>query len=132
MVGIKEEQLPAVVSLILTPIPLTIPSFPTEAKSPVHQNRTSLKLQSNMLSTNTALLATAALLLPATLANPVSCTGYQASPSDIAQCADFLTSLGSQACETYGGTSTVFCERGDAQIVVVGTGRVGVKTSSPW
>jgi hypothetical protein len=83
-------------------------------------------------TTTTALLATAAFLLPATLANQVSCTGYQASPSDIAQCADFLTSLGSQACETYGGISTVFCKRGDAQIVGLGVGSVGVKTSSPW
>ena len=84
--------------------------------------------------TTTALLATAAfLLLPAaTLASDVACTGYQADPSDIAQCADLLTSLGSQACETYGGITTSFCERGGAQVVGVGTGAVGVKTSSPW
>jgi hypothetical protein len=44
----------------------------------------------------TTFLALAAFLLPAgTLASPVSCTGFLADPSDIAQCTDFLTSLGS-------------------------------------
>jgi hypothetical protein len=86
-----------------------------------------------MLFTNTALLlATAAFLLPATLAGDVACTGYLADPSDITYCANYLTSLGSQACETYGGITTSFCEHGGAQVVGVGVGSVGVKTSSPW
>jgi len=80
---------------------------------------------------NTALLAIAALL-PATLAQQVFCDGLQAKPSGIAQCADYLTSIGTQACVTYGGIATSFCKRGDAEIVGVGVGRVGVKTSSPW
>jgi hypothetical protein len=81
----------------------------------------------------TTVLALAAFLLPAgTLASPVSCTGFLADPSDIAQCADFLTSLGSQACEVTGGFTAVFCERGSAQVVGNGVGAVGVKTSSPW
>jgi hypothetical protein len=47
----------------------------------------------------TTVLALAAFLLPAgTSANGVSCTGSLTDPSDIAQCADFLTFLGSQAC----------------------------------
>jgi hypothetical protein len=81
----------------------------------------------------TTVLALAAFLLPAgTSANGVSCTGSLTDPSDIAQCADFLTSLGSQACVTFGGVPTVFCERGSAQVVGNGVGAVGVKTSSPW
>jgi hypothetical protein len=73
-----------------------------------------------------------AMSIPATLASPVSCSGYLANPSDIAQCADYLTSIGTQACETYGGIATQFCQRGEAEVVGVGTGAVGVKTSSPW
>ena len=80
----------------------------------------------------TTLVAVAAFLPATALAADVYCDGYLAVPSDIAQCADYLTSLGSQACETYGGITTVFCERGGAQVVGVGVGRVGVKTSSPW
>jgi hypothetical protein len=82
---------------------------------------------------NTPLMAALlAMSIPATLASPVSCSGYLANPSDIAQCADYLTSIGTQACETYGGIATQFCQRGEAEVVGVGTGAVGVKTSSPW
>jgi len=83
-------------------------------------------------TTQTTALLALVVVLPSTLASPVSCSGYLASPSDIAQCADYLTSIGSQACETFGGIATSFCERGGAQVVGVGTGAVGIKTSSPW
>ena len=73
-----------------------------------------------------------AAFLPATLVQQVSCTGLQAKPQGIAQCIDYLTSIGTRDCVTYGGIATSFCKHGDAEIVAVGFGRVGVKTSSPW
>ena len=84
----------------------------------------------------TSLLAVAVLLLPSTLAaGEVACTGFQVEPAGIAQCAQFLTSLGSQACVTFGGVVTVFCERDGAQIVGVGElahNRAGERVSFPW
>jgi hypothetical protein len=84
----------------------------------------------------TSLLAVAVLLLPSTLAaGEVACTGLQVEPAGIAQCAQFLTSLGSQACVTFGGVATVFCERDGAQIVGVGElahNRAGERVSFPW
>jgi hypothetical protein len=85
---------------------------------------------------NTATLLTLAAVLPSTLAaGEVTCTGFQVEPAGIAQCAQFLTSLGSQACVTFGGVATVFCERDGAQIVGVGElahNRAGERVSFPW
>jgi hypothetical protein len=84
------------------------------------------------LPTTTLLALAAAFLLPAGTLAKVSCTGVPAGLSDILVCADYLKSLGSQACEVTGGLTAVFCERNNAQIVGNGVGAVGVKTSSPW
>lgn len=81
-------------------------------------------------------LALAVLFLPSTLAaDEVACTGFQIEPAGIAQCAQFFTSLGSQACVTFGGVATVFCERDGAQIVGIGElayNRAGERVSFPW
>jgi hypothetical protein len=84
------------------------------------------------LPTTTLLALAGAFLLPVGSLAKVSCTGFPADLSDIEACADFLKSLGSQACEVTGGFMSFFCESGSAQVVGTGVGAVGVKTSSPW
>lgn len=78
-------------------------------------------------------LFAAAIALPTALAQSASCDGAYAQASDLAFCANELTQRGNDACSVVGGFTTVFCEKGDAQIVGVGVETPsGRETSSPW
>jgi hypothetical protein len=84
-----------------------------------------------------SLLALAVFLLPSTLAaNEVDChNGILVDPAGIAECAQFLSSLGQQPCVTFGGVVTSFCERRGAQILGIGYlahKRAGERVSFPW
>lgn len=57
--------------------------------------------------------------LPKTSAQAIDCARKHTPPSDVAACADELTVRGSELCTVINGSTTTFCQTGDAEIVGV-------------